>query len=347
MNIRSDKQNIPAELSLTALLSAGLTLVISPIYIVLCILALVYRYRCDSGMLSGATGDSYFIYTLYTIYIQADTCGNPDSSPPAGVILTTPNAVFVFVIANLTATVLSCAAAITLIVVAVNNKSELVFGTIWTYICICVASLVVDITYAVFFGKDYAEMSYTMEIHFPGIASNYLIDVLRLGSLLFMTIALKGFLAPVINIVLLILLGIYTSNYRNKLQTEEHSIHKVGAIYAFDQHVNRGFVEEEPRSHPRSPLRAAPSQANTLPMPPNTPLTDYSNRRDYDRSNSWQHTPAPMPFSYMEEPRRLRASPAAGEQWRHDPWPPAPPVPAPDYSPPARRLKSALKPNYI
>ncbi|XP_048006422.1 uncharacterized protein LOC125241821 isoform X2 [Leguminivora glycinivorella] len=344
MNVRSEKPKIPAELSLAACLSAGITLVISPIYIVLCILALVYRYSCNSGMLAGATGDSYFVYTLYRVYIQTDSCGNAGSSPPAGVLLTTPDTVFIFNITVLSATLLSSAAAIALIVVTVNNKSGLVFATVWTYISICVASLIVDITYAVFYGTDFAEMNYTMEITFPGIASNYLNDVLRLGSLLFVTIALKGFLVPVINIALLIVIAIYATNYRNKLQTEEHSIHKVGAIHAYDQRVNRGFVDDERRSAPRSPLRAGPPQTNTLQ--PHPPLSDYSNR-DYDRSNSWQHSPAPMPFSYMEEARRPRPSYAAGEQWRREPWPPAPPVPAPDYSPPARRLKSALKPNYM
>ncbi|KAI8430883.1 hypothetical protein MSG28_001014 [Choristoneura fumiferana] len=75
-----------------------------------------------------------------------------------------------------------------------------------------------------------------------------------------------------------------------------------------------------------------------------------SNNRDYDRSDSWHHNGGnARPFSYMEEPRRQpRPVPAPVEpQWRRDPWPPAPPVPAPDYSPPSRRLKSALKPNYM
>lgn len=73
------------------------------------------------------------------------------------------------------------------------------------------------------------------------------------------------------------------------------------------------------------------------------------------RSDPWSVAPKnsnpPMgsrPFTYLEEPKRPipvkpPVTPPNDQQWRRDPWPPAPPVPEPDYSPKPRKLKSALK----
>ncbi|XP_045458488.1 uncharacterized protein LOC123668841 [Melitaea cinxia] len=105
-------------------------------------------------------------------------------------------------------------------------------------------------------------------------------------------------------------------------------------------HVNPAYEEEPSRPSPRE-----------------NSLSDY-NSRNAKRTDSWLHnqiTSGPglgsRPFSYLEEPKRPipvkpPSMPVNEPQWRRDAWPPAPPVPDPDYSPPPRRLKSALKSNY-
>ncbi|XP_073954082.1 uncharacterized protein [Choristoneura fumiferana] len=362
MDQRNNNKKVPPQLSLTAYLSSGLTLVVTVTYTVLCILALVYRFQCDSG--TTTTGSSFFMDTIYKVYIQKDSCEDPESPTTIGVELMSADTLFIFAIVTLIVSVFSCAAAIVLIyVVADKTKGRFIFAASWVHICICFSGLVVDLTLAVFFGLDYGNLSNLMNISLPGIVINYRLEVLRQGALLFMTVALKGYLAHTLNAVLLILLIVFATRYRSALQHDEHSIHKMGALNAYElqkredawqqqqeaelpfsrgrQQLNPGFVpDEEPRRSPRSPVR-------TVPL---TPLSDYSNNRDYDRSDSWHHNGGnARPFSYMEEPRRQpRPVPAPVEpQWRRDPWPPAPPVPAPDYSPPSRRLKSALKPNYM
>ncbi|XP_022118177.2 uncharacterized protein LOC110995344 isoform X3 [Pieris rapae] len=70
----------------------------------------------------------------------------------------------------------------------------------------------------------------------------------------------------------------------------------------------------------------------------------------FERSESWLRTQPNTsnmnnrPFSYLEEPKRS-PKPQAEPNWHRD-WPSSPPVPIPDYTPPARRLKSALKQGY-
>ncbi|CAH2103559.1 unnamed protein product [Euphydryas editha] len=95
---------------------------------------------------------------------------------------------------------------------------------------------------------------------------------------------------------------------------------------------------------------------------PSRPSTKENSLHDHNRhtkrTDSWLHNQistgpglGSRPFSYLEEPKRPvpvkpPTTPSNEPQWRRDAWPPAPPVPDPDYSPPPRRLKSVLKSNY-
>ncbi|KAG6456048.1 hypothetical protein O3G_MSEX009517 [Manduca sexta] len=247
-------------------------------------------------------------------------------------------------------------------VICSKESAQYVTVTVYAYVGFSVASLVVDLTFAAHFGLDYTYLGNQLLKE----TTNKELFVLYYGAFALMTISLKGYVAHAINLVFLVLLVIYAAENWNQ-QKDEHSIHKMGALNAFEHgrkpdddwtqhpsyppftrssHINNGFINDEDR--PRSPVREA-----TQP--------DYMTNRSFDRSDSWHHSRAPRdlgqnsrPFSYLEDIRRpvaVRppASPTVDPHWRRDQWPPVagPPVPAPDYSPQTpRRLKSALKSGY-
>lgn len=55
----------------------------------------------------------------------------------------------------------------------------------------------------------------------PGLPLNYQSDMIRLGALLLMGISLKGFIGHAINIVILVLLVVFTVQWQKQMQKEE------------------------------------------------------------------------------------------------------------------------------
>ncbi|XP_075990510.1 uncharacterized protein LOC142986124 [Anticarsia gemmatalis] len=386
----------PPNLVLIALLTGGLTVTVSIIYILLSITLIVFRFNCEAG--AAVTGAGYFWTSIFRAYILHSDCERSLSIN----VVTNEYTVFVLVAVTLAASVLCLVTAICLITIIQDvEKSQYVGLVAYTYVGSCVISLAVDLTTASFFGMDYAHLSHLLGLLNAGSASNYLTEVVRQGAFWLMTFALKGFFVHIINGVLITLLLVYVIEYTKSEKIDQHSIHKLGALNAFEQQskqedgwsqpemflnspfargpqINSAYVEDS--TPPRSPMRQAHDPPRTeffppkshlsspyvedstpprSPRRPDPPRNDYfpSSNNSFDRSDSWQHSSTPMqsarPFSYLEEikrhtPTKLPPSPAVESPWRRDPWQPqAPPVPAPDYSPPARRLKSALKPAYM
>ncbi|KAJ0183858.1 hypothetical protein K1T71_000281 [Dendrolimus kikuchii] len=353
--------NVPEKLILTANITAGLNIVVSLIYLVLSILAIVFRFNCSAGAPENVSGSEYFWNVAYRVYFQDGGC---DHSLPM-VQLTSSYTVFIMMILTLGAAVIGLIAAICLIMVMqsedLNQHMNL---AVYSFVGICFGSLIIDLTLAAHFGIDHSLLSQQLGASSGGLGFNYERDIIRLGAITLMTFTLKGYVFHAINILLLILLVMFLIEYQKLLSKPEHSIHKIGVLNAYDNHrrrddwhhsdtnppflrgphINNAFLEDEPH---RMPLRE-----------PTRPDYYSDNNRPYDRSDSWQRSQThpnqgARPFSYLEDNRRPvpvkpQSSPAVDPNWRRDPWPPAPPVPVPDYSPQTpRRLKSALKPGYM
>ncbi|XP_047543538.1 uncharacterized protein LOC125075811 [Vanessa atalanta] len=404
--MNKNKLNTPPEIIVTACVSAGLSTILSLTNIVLCVLALIFRYDCDVGDLANSTGADFFLVTIAKLYVQDETC-----APLHLEDLTKVHSVFILTVLILVFAVINLVASIALISVVIKEDGPAPNLDIITYVYVgaCLASLVVDLTLGVHFGMDYQTVTDLLSKNSPGLLMNYQLDMIRLGAFLLMTIALKGFVGYAMSIVLLILLVSYIVDFQQKIQENEHPIHKLGVLNAFDSDKRyedpwnarrhdvfmRGSslnqpLEEEPH---HVPMRANPlNQENTnnpkrvedpwnlhrndmfmgYPRGPQVnpafnddepprapikenPLSDYRNNKRPDTWLHGQNSPGPglgsRPFSYLEEPKRPipvkpPTTPTNEPQWRRDAWPPAPPVPDPDYSPPPRRLKSALKSNY-
>ncbi|XP_028179151.1 uncharacterized protein LOC114366473 isoform X1 [Ostrinia furnacalis] len=347
---------LPSNLVLTAVLTGSITIVASLLYFSLSIVALVYRFKCNAKEPENVSGSGLFLDVVYRAYILDGGCQNAFNNEE----ITQDYSVFVFALITLVVSVVSLIAASILISVVTTERGiQYLTIVVCGHIGVYIASLTVDLTVAVHFGMDYSHFNGLLNESSPGLSMNYMMDLLRLGAFSLMVISLKGFIVHIINIVLLILLVVYLLQYSSDLDKQEHSIHKLGALKAYDtkrsrepqhnhrdtyqpprgQQLNYGYLsDEEP---PRSPMR-------------DTTRSDYSGV-GYDRSYSWQHGPGSSsgrPFSYLEEakrqaPARPPPSPAVENSWR-DPWRSnGPPVPAPDYSPTPRRLKPALKSGYM
>ncbi|XP_026730115.1 uncharacterized protein LOC113495556 [Trichoplusia ni] len=354
-----------SHLVLTATLSGALTIGLSLIYILLAIVTLILRTNCDNGMiLEKTTGGDYFWKTVFSAFILRGDC---EASLSARETLqndiTGEYTVYVLTAITLTIAILSIVTSIALITTVQDDAARYINLVLFAYIATCVAGLVVDLTTGIHFGIDHGYLSARLDDWIAGAPSSYRIEVLRHGAFLLMAIALKGFVAPLLNIILIILLIVYITEHKNAQKINEHSIHKLGALTAFDQPRKPDDNNWPPQPEMLSPF-ARGSQMNPGfihddDSPPRTPRREpsrnYSNA-PYDRSDSWHHSQpsasqTARPFTYLEDvkrpmPSRPPASPSV-EPWNRDQWP-APFVPAPDYSPQAaRRLKSALKPAYM
>ncbi|XP_013189350.2 uncharacterized protein LOC106133971 [Amyelois transitella] len=366
-------------LTLIGVLSGGLTIVLSVVYITLYSLAVHVRNNCDAGITSqSGPGSTFFINILLQLYFKQDDC-------PHALLLnldiTQEHTVFVMACLSLTVSILCLLLAIGFIA-ALKTESALKYiePLGYCYIVSIILSIAIDLAATIHFGMDYNTFTENMNNSSPGVSINYVRDMYRLGALLLMLVSAKGFLAPVFNIIFISLLIFYLVEFRQKIQSEEHSIHKVGALRAYDQprrideqsensfqqfraqpkrnddpwqngsestyapyrgpQVNPMFVNDE--DHSRMPSRE----------PPRSEYTNPSYER-YPSHHNHQPSLASRPFSYLEDIKRQPAlkspSPTREPQWPRDPWDAqAPPVPAPDYSPETpRRLKSALKSSFM
>ncbi|XP_045509558.1 uncharacterized protein LOC123705042 [Colias croceus] len=348
-----NKKKIAPELSLAAILSGSISILLSIFNIILCVIALLYRYDCEAGSVPSASGSDYFLTTLYRVYIQDDAC--PDSPAPAD--LTRSYSVFVLTSITLSFAVVHLISAAALMSSAAGEDSaRYISVTAYIYVGVSVAVLVVDITFATHFGMDYTTLKKQLDQNSAGVPFNYETDILRMSALLLMSLVLKGYVFHLINTVLLVCLIVYVVEHHKSVNRNEHAIHKLGVLNAYDYPrslestwpVRSDIYSEEPRGN--SHLNRAFNHDDEIPRHRDNPLAEISSRPE--RSDSWlrpqsNHPPGvgSRPFSYLEEPKRSPKPTTPEPNWRRD-WPPPPPVPAPDYSPPARRLKSALKSGY-
>ncbi|KAJ8737527.1 hypothetical protein PYW08_000122 [Mythimna loreyi] len=354
-----------SHLVLTAVLSGGITITLAIIYMFLSIMAIIFRFtECTIP----TTTSSYFWTVITAAYIrEGKNCGATDFD------ITPAYTVFILAVITLTVSVLCLVSACVLIATMKDEgMSRYLTMVVTAYIGTNVASLIVDLTTAAHFGIDHSTLTSKMEATANTTFDEiYVIEVLRQGALILMSVGLKGYVILVINWILIILLIVYLFEHRKLLKTAEHSIHKMGALNAFDQPRRPDDSNWATNSNPREPETFSPfargpqvnngfrdgeSDRGARRSPMRTD-THYSNRSD-DRSDSWQRGQPSLaqqrPFSYLEDfnrppvvPARPPPSPAVEAPWTHrDPWqqPQGPPVPAPDYSPQPRRLKSALKP---
>ncbi|CAK1555035.1 unnamed protein product [Leptosia nina] len=349
-----NRKNVAPELALAATVSGSITIIVSLVNIVLCVLAIIYRFTCDAGQLDGTNGALYFMHTLYRVYIQDDTCSNSQFEED----LTRSQTVFILTAITLAFAVLSFIVASALISAVINSESSQYLSvTAYVYIGVCVSILIVDLTFATHFGIDFTTLSNKLNEASAGLAQNYEKDVLRLGAFVLVSIILKGYIYHIVNTILLVYVVIYSIERHRNAHRNAHNIHKLGALNAYDyprSHEDSWPTRTDafgdvPSGHPQWNNRCY--TGDEIPRAQANPaITDVSSRA-FERSESWLRSqPSPhglggRPFSYLEEPKRSQKPTASEQNWPRD-WPSAPPVPAPDYSPPARRLKSALKQGY-
>ncbi|OWR53167.1 hypothetical protein KGM_201375 [Danaus plexippus plexippus] len=348
------------ELVVTASISAGLALIISVSSIIYSILALIFRYECAYVENLDAGWNSLWTLILRN-YILEDACSYSVKNPN----ITSAESVFIMIILTLCFAVLNLCAALTITAVVRKENNGCVDLVSYVYIGTNVALLVVDITLGAHFGKDHTYLTDLLNDDTSENLNNSPLVIFRLGMFLLMSICLKGYIGHAINVVLLITLIFYLIENRQKAKENGHSIHKLGPLNGYE--VPRPTREESPwqqqrnelfLGYPRTNINPVYNNDEISPSPPQrqireNPLPDYSNS-PY-RSDPWSVAPKnsnpPMgsrPFTYLEEPKRPipvkpPVTPPNDQQWRRDPWPPAPPVPEPDYSPKPRKLKSALK----
>ncbi|KAJ8737217.1 hypothetical protein PYW07_000488 [Mythimna separata] len=355
-----------SHLVLTAMLSAGITITLSVIYMLLSVMAIIFRFT-DCSIPS--TGSELFWALVTNVYIrEGKNCAATDDITPAYTV---------FILAVITLTVsLLCLISASVLIATMKDEgmSRYLTMVVSAYIGLNVASLIVDLTTAAHFGIDHSTLSSNLDVAGNNTAYEaiYVLEVLRQGAFILMSVGLKGYVILVINWILIILLIIYLFEHRKLLKTADHSIHKMGALNAFDQPRRPDENNWATNNTPREPEIFSPfargaqvnhafNDADSDRGPRRSPMrsdTHYSNRSD-DRSDSWHRgqpslAQSSRPFSYLEDlkrppvvPARPPPSPAVEPPWTHrDPWqqPQGPPVPAPDYSPQPRRLKSALKP---
>lgn len=357
---------LPPHLVLTAILSGGITTAFSLIYILLGIAYFIFQTQCDYGSTIATTGDVYFWTTIFRVYVLSSQCIDEKLAIDS---LMDESTLYILMWFTLTFSILCLIAAICLIIIVQEGtRTNYLLWIIIGYITSCVGSLAVDITTASFFGIDYSCLTSSMRNRIAGSPSNYLLEVIRQGAFWLMTIALKGYVAHLINCVLLILLAVYYYDYEKYIKTVQHSIHKLGVLNAFEQRqrAEETWPKQEMYNNNLSPSRSTYLHSGFMendtpprsPMQPEPLRSDYRSNQSYDRSDSWQHSQNhsvnSRPFSYLEDVKRPTSSkppppsPAAEPSWRNNQWPKnSPPVPAPDYSPQPRRLKSALKPAYM
>ncbi|XP_050683848.1 uncharacterized protein LOC126978810 isoform X1 [Leptidea sinapis] len=355
-------KKVSPELALAALLSGSLTLLVSATAVIVVIILWVYRFNCDTGMVVASSGAEYFMITLFRVYIQDKSCEY--SLTVEGI--TRSQSVFILALITLSVSVLSVISAIILMTVSqMQDGGRYISVTTYVYVTVSIAVLVVDLTFGIHFGMDISTLTSRLNENSAGVMSNYELDMIRLSALLLMSLTLKGYMFHLVNIVLLGCLLVFVFSHQSDVQRNEHPIHKLGALNAYDHtrilqqsgsrasswqrpdmfldvprnnsHVNRAYQDDlpVPRSYSRDNLNAESSRL--------------------ERSESWlrnqQNQPHGLgvrPFSYLEEPKRPQISSKTSTpepNWRPN-WPQGPPVPAPDYSPPVRRLKSALKTAY-
>ncbi|KAI5641339.1 hypothetical protein NE865_06377 [Phthorimaea operculella] len=285
------KDEVPKTLLLSSMLSISITVPVSISYVILSLLGLVFSNRCNVGNAESMSGSEYFINLIYQTYIQKNVC----NGSVVWENLTQPESVFILNIITLVASVLCCGAAIAFMTMVLGENAELrrqVPLVAYVYIGICTASLVVDLTFATHFGIDYSYLTRQLNPSSPGLAMNYETDLLRLGALLLMTIALKGYVFHAINCALLVLIGIYTFDYQTSMQKQQHSIHKMGALNAYDQPRRPDTWLQEPQMVFRGP-QTNPAYIEDVPVRSRSPVKEPSTA-DFNRSESWQNT---RPFS--------------------------------------------------
>ncbi|KAF9811672.1 hypothetical protein SFRURICE_011035 [Spodoptera frugiperda] len=354
---KSSKTQYSSHLVLTTALSSGINITVSLVYILLSIAALIYRFSNCGTLFEDLeninTSQLFWKITVGAYILEEDRC-ELSGFLRQDLGITTAYTVFVLAALTLSFHALCLISAILLLIVIQNiDAARYLTYVVPIYIGTCVAVFVVELTTAAHFGIDHSDV--------------FIVELLRQGSLYMMTFALKGYVIPFFNILLIILLIVYVLEHRKLMKSNAHSIHKLGALSGFDQPRKPDDNNWAAQNEVLSPYARGPranngyindDESDRSSRPPNRrPLArnDFNNsNRSYDRSDSWHHAQPNLaqsarPFSYLEDmrprpPVKPPPSPAVEVPWNREPWQQGPPVPAPDYSPQPRRLKSALKP---
>ncbi|CAH2103558.1 unnamed protein product [Euphydryas editha] len=229
--MKNNKPNVPSELVTTACLSGSLSIILSLTSITYCILGLIYRYECSVGNLTNRNGAEYFFATILQTYILNEKCSTANNVYN----ITKANSVFILAIIILVFAAVNFITAITLVSASkLEEASKNIDIVAYIHIGVSVACLVVDLTLGVHFGMDYTNLTNYLALNAPGLETNYEIDSIRIGAFLLMTLSLKGYIGHAINLILLVLLICHVVEYQNISQENEHAIHTLGVLNAFE-----------------------------------------------------------------------------------------------------------------
>lgn len=296
-----------------ALLSCGITTLVSVIYITLCLLALIYRSDCSIAQTIVHNSD-YLLLLIYRQYIKDNTCVGSLSMAD----LTNSDVVFVLTAVSLAMTAASFAAALSLIVAIFNRDCwyYLDFGT-YMHTGFCVATLVVDITFAAHFGKDYTTLTDRLNVSTVNGPNHYLVDMLRIGALFLVVLTMKGFVVHVINLVLLVPL-IYYLHRKNAEDKKEHSNYSPGVSIALSQDV---YPQIQKTSNLKPVKNVQPSLCNEeVSQSDSEFLPGTSLQLPLTRQTHFGISPH-RPFTYSEglTPTMLRIKPKATKPFTPNP----------------------------
>ncbi|KPJ14544.1 hypothetical protein RR48_13615 [Papilio machaon] len=304
-----------AKFIVISLLSCGITTLVSIIYITLCCLLLIYRSDCSTAQTIVKNSD-YLLHLIYRQYIKDDNCFG--SLPIADLMHS--DTVFVLTAVSLALAAASLAAALSLIVAIFNRKCwyYLDFGT-YVHTGLCVATLVVDIIFAIHFGIDYTTLKVKLNADILDEPTKYLIDMMRIGAFFLMVLTMKGFVAHAINLVLLVPL-IY---YLPKINTEGK-----------EQHLNhiRGVLNESRPIQKGATSNLDPGK-NVYPSNMHNEEVSQTSDSEFLPVSYLQGYPTPQAHFGMSPPRPFTYSEGLTSTMLRSksPKPPKPYTPNPDY----------------
>ncbi|XP_013166608.1 PREDICTED: uncharacterized protein LOC106117082 [Papilio xuthus] len=303
-----------------ALLSCSITTIVSIIYITLCCFALIYRFDCSTAQTIVHNSD-YLLILVYRQYIKDDTCFGSLAIPD----LMHSDTVFVLISVSLAFSAASLLAALSLIVAIFNKECwyYLDFGT-YVHTGFCVATFVVDMTFAIHFGLDYTKLTDRLNADILDEPTKYLIDMLRIGAFLLIVLTMKGFVAHAINLPLLVPLIYYLLRINTEQKEPKNHIQEVLNVSTRDseswpiQNVAATNLEPVKNVQPSNIQNEEVSQTSDCEFLPVSSLQGHSKPQAHFGISPHR------PFTYSEglTPTMLRSK---------SPKPPKPYTPNPDY----------------
>lgn len=376
----SDSLKLPTGLSVVGYISAYLGMIQSMLWISLFAVGMhSYLVVCPESSDEPLNPADLFGKLLQEFYFTRDECEYGLITNDIRKLSTfTPFQVFAWAAIGLAFCSIWLSASIVLLFYIKDDTIKSLNLVLYTWCVATIAVTVIDLTQGILFGMTYHNITQAMIItEDRNLSTDYdlvYLDLLRLASLLLMSISLRGFVMIIINFICAGSLFWFTLDI-NKLilDSQQHSIFTREPINAFmsqkqcnknsylwqsnsldyeqpmersarNGDYSRGY---QPEAEDRSTLR---SNVDREPV-----------HRQLDRPDSWRtresSNMAARPFTYLAESRPIRSpNPVPAPAVPNVAYPPwkrynitdlAPPVPNPDYSPiHNRKLKSVLKTGY-